>query len=148
MDIENAHCKFLQDAIEAKEQLAVHEALYTDIAARRDCELAKSRQEIADKQAEMDAIGFDAEAMGKLMRERNDLLPFVSGLKEIEQREKDIALIKAELTNIRSNILEAEKRLLQVKSKAQGVEEVLSTCREAAEKHKDVENQILETGTL
>lgn len=109
VDIENAHCKFLQDAIEAKEQLAVHEALYTDIAARRDCELAKSRQEIADKQAEMDAIGFDAEAMGKLMRERNDLLPFVSGLKEIEQREKDIALIKAELTNIRSNILEAGK---------------------------------------
>lgn len=144
VDIENAHCKFLQDAIEAKEQLAMHEALYTDIAARRDCELAKSRQEIADKQAEMDAIGFDAEAMGKLMRERNDLLPFVSGLKEIEQREKDIALIKAELTNIRSNILEAEKRLLQVKSKAQGVEEVLSTCREAAEKHKDVENQIRE----
>lgn len=46
------------------------------------------------------------------MRERNDLLPFVSGLKEIEQREKDIALLKAELTNIRSNILEAEKRLL------------------------------------
>lgn len=36
VDIEKAHCKFLQDAIEAKEQLEVHEALYVDIAARRD----------------------------------------------------------------------------------------------------------------
>ena len=69
VDIEKAHCKFLQDAIEAKEQLAVHEALYVDIAARRECELEKSRQAIADKQAEMDAIGYDAAALTVLQNE-------------------------------------------------------------------------------
>lgn len=69
VDIEKAHCKFLQDAIEAKEQLEVHEALYVDIAARRDCELAKSRYAIENKQAEMDAIGYDAAALAVLQNE-------------------------------------------------------------------------------
>ena len=49
--------------LRAKEELAAHEVLYIDIAARRECELAKNRQAIADKQAEMDTIGFDAAAM-------------------------------------------------------------------------------------
>ena len=144
MDPDNAHCRFLEDAVAAKERLAEKDAVYANIEARRKPAAEKVDKEVADRLAEMTAIGFDAEAMEKLSKELYDLLPFVSRLKEIEQREKDIALIKAELANIRSNILEAEKRLLQVKSKAQGVEEVLSTCREAAEKHKDTEALIRE----
>ena len=85
VDIEKAHCKFLQDAIEAKEQLAVHEALYVDIAARRDCELEKSRQAIADKQAEMDAIGYDAAALTVLQNECATLLPYVKYIRSRKQ---------------------------------------------------------------
>lgn len=144
MDPDNAHCRFLEDAVAAKEKLAEKDAVYADIEARLKPAVEKAEKEVADRLAEMAAIGFDAEAMEKLSKERYDLLPFVSRLKEIEQREKDIVLIKAELANIRSNILEAEKRLLQVKSKAQEVEEVLSTCREAAEKHKNAETLIRE----
>lgn len=144
MDPDNAHCRFLEDAVAAKEKLAEKDSVYADIEARRKPAVEKVEKEVAERLAEMTAIGFDAEAMEKLSRECYDLLPFVNRLKEIEQREKDIALIKTELANIRSNILEAEKRLLQVKSKAQGVEEVLSTCREAAEKHKNAEALIRE----
>ena len=50
----NAHCKFLQDAIEAKEQLAMVEASYVDIFARRDCEVAKCEYEMSTKKAEME----------------------------------------------------------------------------------------------
>lgn len=41
VDIDNAHCKFLQDAIEAKEELAALDGIYVDIAARRETKLAK-----------------------------------------------------------------------------------------------------------
>lgn len=91
VDIEKAHCKFLQDAIEAKEQLEVHEALYVDIAARRDCELAKSRYAIENKQAEMDAIGYDAAALAVLQNECATLLPYVAQL-EKSTRGKTISL--------------------------------------------------------
>ena len=33
VDIDNAHCRFLQDAIEAKEKLALLDASYADVAA-------------------------------------------------------------------------------------------------------------------
>lgn len=144
MDPEKAHCKFLKDAIGAKEELAKKDAVYADIEAQRKPEVEKAEKEVADRLAELVAIGFDDETRKKLTDEYFKLLPFARQLKEIEQRENEIALIKAELSNIKSNILEAEKRLLQVKSKAQGVEETLSAYREAAEKHKDVENQIRE----
>lgn len=144
MDPEKAHCKFLKDAIGAKEELAKKDAVYADIEAQRKPEVEKAEKEVADRLAELVAIGFDDETRKKLTDEYFKLLPFARQLKEIEQRENEIALIKAELSNIKSNILEAEKRLSQVKSKAQGVEETLSAYREAAEKHKDVENQIRE----
>lgn len=144
MDPEKAHCKFLKDAIGAKEELAKKDAVYADIEAQRKPEVEKAEKEVADRLAELVAIGFDDETRKKLTDEYFKLLPFARQLKEIEQRENEIALIKAELSNIKSNILEAEKRLSQAKSKAQGVEETLSAYREAAEKHKDVENQIRE----
>lgn len=62
VDIENAHCKFLQDAIEAKEKLAMQDTLYADIEARRKAELAKTAAEIEEKKAAMEAIGFDLTA--------------------------------------------------------------------------------------
>lgn len=144
MDPEKAHCKFLKDAIGAKEELAKKDTVYADIEAQRKPEVEKAEKEVADRLAELVAIGFDDETRKKLTDEYFKLLPFARQLKEIEQRENEIALIKAELSNIKSNILEAEKRLSQAKSKAQGVEETLSAYREAAEKHKDVENQIRE----
>ena len=144
VDIENAHCKFLQDAIEAKEKLSMQEAVYADIEARRNAEVTKSVEEITKKKAQMDSVGFDTTVLSTLQSECALLQPYVSQVEAISQRESRLSLIKAELSNIKSNILEAEKRLSQVKSKAQGVEETLSAYREAAEKHKDVENQIRE----
>ena len=43
--------------------LDVYKRQYVDIAARRECELVKSKSEVEKKQAEMEAIGFDATAL-------------------------------------------------------------------------------------
>ena len=61
---------------------------------------------------------------------------------EHNQRESQIALIRASLEHLQSNILEAEKRLLQGKSEAEGVELLMSTYKEAAEKHAEVSVEI------
>ena len=138
VDIEKAHCKFLQDAIEAKEQLEVHEALYVDIAARRDCELAKSKFAIENKQAEMDAIGYDAAALTVLQNECATLLPYVAQLEKINQRENNLALIKAALEHLKSNISEAENRLAEVKLKGTQVETERDIYAKAFEEHVHV----------
>ena len=138
VDIENAHCKFLQDAIEAKEQLMVHKALYVDIAARRECELVKSKSEVEKKQAEMEAIGFDATALTVLQSECAKLLPYVAQLEMINQRENNLALIQADLEHLQSNISEAENRLAEVKLKGTQTEVECGVYAEAFEEHKHV----------
>lgn len=138
VDIDNAHCKFLQDAIEAKEKLVTHEALYVDIAARRECELAKTGKVVEEKLAEMNAIGFDAAALTLLQSECAALLPYVSQLETISQRERKIALIKADLEHLKSNISQAENRLAEVKLKGTQAETERDVYSKAFEEHVQV----------
>lgn len=138
VDIENAHCKFLQDAIEAKEKLTAHEALYADIAARRESELAKTGQLVNEKLAEMNAIEFDAAALTALQSECASLLPYVSQVEAISQRESRLSLIKAKNEHLQSNIAEAEKRLAEVKLKGTQTETERDVYAKAFEEHVQV----------
>lgn len=142
VDIENAHCRFLQDAKEAKEELARHEAVYADIAARRDCELAKCNLMVDEKQEAMKAVGFDAAALTELTSECARLLPYVSQLEAIGQREKNIALVKSSLEHIKANIAEAEKRLSEVKLKGIQAGTERDVYAKAFEEHMQVLSSI------
>lgn len=138
MDINNAKCKFLQDAIEAKEQLDMLGALYSDISARRKCQLAKAQQDIDEKKNNMDSIGFDVEALQSLQMECAELLPYVSKLESINQRENRIALINTDLEHLQSNIAEAEKRLSDVKLKGIQAETERDVYAKAFDEHANV----------
>lgn len=117
VDIENAHCRFLQDAIEAKEQLAGLDAEYAAIDVRMEAELAKTSQDMADKLAAMEGIGYDASAIAELQGECVRLLPYVSQVEEINQRENRLALVKAKIESLQLNLCETDKRLSEVNLK-------------------------------
>lgn len=144
VDIDNAHCKFLQDAIEAKEELATLEGIYVDIAARRETELAKSKLAVEEKLSAMNAIEFDAEALSALQKECAELLPYVSKLEAIKQRESKIALLEADIKHLQSNILEAEKRLAEVKSEGIVAEKERDLYADAFSVHAKVQSEIAE----
>lgn len=144
VDIDNAHCKFLQDAIEAKEELVTLEGIYVDIAARRDTELAKTKLAVDEKTAEMNAVGFDAETLATLQDECKNLLPYVSQLEDINQREGKIALLEADIKHLQSNILEAEKRLTDAKSEGAEAEQERDRYARAFEEHAQVVKAIAE----
>lgn len=142
VDIDNAHCKFLQDAIEAKEELAALDGLYVDIAARRDTKLAKSKLAVDEKLTEMNGIEFDAAKLTLLQSECATLLPYVSQLEAINQRKSKIALLEADIKHLQSNILEAEKRLAEVKSEGIVAEKERDLYAEAFSKHAKVQSEI------
>lgn len=143
VDIDNAHCKFLQDAIEAKEELAALDGIYVDIAARRETELAKSKLEVDEKLSAMNAIEFDAEALFALQKECAALLPYVSQLEFIKQREGKIALLEADIKHLQSNILEAEKRLAEVKIEGMVAEKERDLYADAFSIHAKVQSEIV-----
>ncbi len=142
VDIDNAHCKFLQDAIEAKEELVTLEGIYVDIAARRETELAKSKLAVEEKLSAMNAIEFDAEALSALQKECAELLPYVSKLEDIKHRESKIALLEADIKHLQSNILEAEKRLAEAKSEGIVVEKERDLYADAFSVHAKVQSEI------
>lgn len=142
VDIDNAHCKFLQDAIEAKEELAALDEIYVDIAARRETELAKLNLAVNEKLAEMNAVEFDANSLSTLQSECAELLPYVSQLEAINQRESKIALLEADIKHLQSNILEAEKRLAEVKLKGTEAEQERDRYEKAFEEHGKVLSSI------
>lgn len=143
VDPENAHCKFLQDAIKAKEDLAEFDGIYADIASRREAELAKSELAAEEKLSAVNAMEFDAEALSALQKECTALLPYVSQLEAIRQRESKIALLEADIKHLQSNILEAEKRLAVVKSEGMVAEKERDLYADAFSIHAKVQSGIV-----
>lgn len=142
VDIENAHCKFLQDAIEAKEQLAGMDGIFVDINARKQCETEKARLVVDEKYSAMHDIGFDATELSVIQSECVKLKPYVAQLETINQRESKIALLEADIKHLQSNILEAEKRLAEVKLKGTEAEQERDRYAKAFKEHSQVLSSI------
>ncbi len=142
VDIQNAHCRFLQDAAEAKEQLARMDAVFADIEARKQAEEEKTKTEVDRKHAEMQEIGYDAAALSVLQGECTALFPYVGQLEDISQRESRIALLEADISHLKSNRAEAEKRLAEAKLKAEEAELERDRYANAFEEHVKVLSSI------
>ena len=143
VDIDNAHCKFLQDAIEAKGQLARMDAIFVDIDARKQTEAAKAKSVVDEKYSAMQEIGFDAAEFSVIQNECARLQPYVEKAESVRKKDSQIALLKADLENLQSNISEAEKRLATVKIKSAEAEQERDKYAKSFEEHALVQDSIL-----
>lgn len=123
IDLENAKCRFLVDAVEAKSILKDYPAKFSALEVERDKELAELERQLREAEAERDKVKFSQEALLNLQRECDALRPYESRLKFIQEFETQISLIKAFIENVQSNIGKAEERLVTLKIKAQTIEE-------------------------
>ena len=142
VDIGNARCGFLADAQQAKkaleeypERLAEKEKAYADALIPFDREIALHESELAE-------MGYDPSAITSITQQIEELKPYCKKLAELNERESKIALFRASVEHMQSNILEAEKRLLQVKSKAEEAEKAVQMHKEAADKHAEVVSEM------
>lgn len=144
VDISNARCKFLQDAVEAKDQLAGMEKVFADIKARKQEEEERNKAEVDAKLKEIQKIGFDASELSALQNECTQLSPYIKKLEDINQRKSSIALLEADIKHLQSNIAEAEKRLSTVKLKGIEAEKERDRYVKAFEEQMAVRGSIME----
>lgn len=142
VDIDNAHCRFLQDAIAAKEQLVTLETTYADISARRESELTKCNANITDKANALSAIKFNADYMLSAQSECEELLPFVAKAETVKQKANSIALIKTSIEHMQSNISEYEKRLDMAILESQKAKSELDMYRDAFNENEKVTEEL------
>lgn len=117
-DIENAGCRFLSDAMEAKKQLPEVEKEMAGFIDEQGQVLKELEKALDEAELAIEKVGFDGAKMEVCQRRVAELANAPAELKKLEERGSRIALIKAGLDNLQSNIQEAQKRLATAKLKA------------------------------
>lgn len=142
VDISNAKCGFLSDAISAKAVLETYPDRYEKRRELYEEETAPVTAEITDIEKQLAEMDFDKESIGRISRKIIDLKPYLLQLKALNQREGRIALIRTNLDNLQSNILEAEKRLATAKLKGTEAERERDRYAKSFEEHTLVQHTI------
>ena len=142
-NIDNADCRFLADALDAKKQIPVIE---NEIATFEQTQLPLLQDLYADvNEAEkaVDSIGYDETLLVEYSTKVQSLAGFPAQLKAIEERANKIALISASIQHIQSNISDCENRLATVKLKSAEVTQERSNYAKSFEEHTIVSGNIL-----
>lgn len=142
IDLDNAKCRFLADAVEAKSILKDYPAKFRALEKERDKELTELEKQLKDADEEVGKIEFSQAALIQLQEECNTLRAYENRLKSLQEFETQIALIRASISNTQSNISKAEERLLTLKSKAQGLAEERKGYEESHLKYESVLEEI------
>lgn len=142
VDISNAKCGFLADAISAKQALENYPEQYAERKKSYEKQVTPINQQISDLEKQLSDMDFDTGAVAEISRKVSELKPYVSQLEAINQREGKIALLEADIKHLQSNILEAEKRLAEVKLKGTEAEQERARYAKAFEEHVKVLSSI------
>lgn len=141
-DPANARCQFLSDALEAKRQIPALEHEISEFTREQDTELDSLIKDLAKADSAVASVGFDENALAEYRQKVLELSGVQEGLKKLEERNARIALIKADLEHLQSNISEAGKRLSEVKLKVTEAKRERDIYAEAFKKHEEVMNAV------
>ena len=142
VDIENASCRFLSDAVQAKAELAKMPEKKADLQAERDSTLPELRKRFTNVNLKLETMNYDPNALKALRDECDGLRFYEEKLRELQEDESRIALIRASVENIRSNISKAEERLATLKLKAQRLAEERKKHEADYLEHQRVRNEM------
>ncbi len=142
MDIENAKCGFLADAISAKHLLKEYPKKYAERKKIHEEEVSPINKDITSLKKHLLEMNYDTKLVNKILTRIAELKPYVSQMEVLNQRENKIALIQLNLANLQSNILEAEKRLTVVKLKATEMEQERDKYEKAFKEYAIIQNSI------
>lgn len=146
VDISQAKCGFLADAISARQALEDYPGRYAELEKSYGEHMAPLKQRIAELEEQLAGLPFEAGKLAAVSKRIAELKPYVAKLEAINQRESKIALLKADIQHLQSNILEAEKRLAEAKSKATEAERERDRYAKASEEHGQVLSAITALG--
>lgn len=138
VDISQAKCGFLADAISAKQALEDYPRRYAELEKGYGEQVAPLNQRIAELEEQLAGMSFDAGKVAAVTKRIAELKPYAAKLEAINQREGKIALLKVDLQHLQSNILDAEKRLAEARLKAAEAEQERDRYAKVSEEHEQV----------
>lgn len=143
VDISQAKCGFLADAIFAKQALGDYPGRYAELEKAYGEQTEPINQQIAGLEDQLAGLPFDVGKVAAVSKRIADLKPYVAKLEAINQREGKIALLKADIQHLQLNILGAEKRLAEAKLKGAEAEQERDRYAEISKEHGQVLSAII-----
>ncbi len=143
VDISSAKCGFLSDAISAKQELDGYPKHYVKRKADYDTQAVPINRQIAELEKQLEEMDYDKGILTAVSAKVTELKPYVAKLAVLKQRESMIAMIQANLDNLKSNVSEAEKRLAEARLKGMEAAQERDRYAESFEEHAAVQNAIL-----
>ena len=146
VDISQAKCGFLADAISAKQALNDYPGRYAELERAYGEQAAPLNQRVAELEEQLAGLPFDAGRVAAVSKRIAELKPYMAKLEAINQREGKIALLEADIQHLQSNILGAEKRLAEAKLKGTEAERERDRYAKVSEEHAQVLSAITALG--
>lgn len=109
-NIENAECRFLADALDAKKQLPAVEEEISSFNAEQEPLLQELISEVGEADKAISIIGYDEKLLDKYSARVRELADAPEQLKKHEERASKIALISASIEHVQSNISDCGKQ--------------------------------------
>ena len=141
-NIDNAECRFLADALDAKKQIPVIENEIATFEQEQLPLLQDLYADVDEAEKAVDSIGYDETLLVEYSTKVQSLAGFPAQLKAIEERTNQMALISASIQHIQSNISDCENRLATVKLKGTEAEQERDRYAKAFEEHGKVLSSI------
>lgn len=138
IDIRKANCKFLEKAKASKNELQREEEKYRSKRAVLEADLAEKEAVVEQAVVDRDAIGYDPEKKANAERRCAELYPYVAKAEQVRKKAGEMALIKASIENMQSNISDVEKRLAEATAETERAKEELGQYRRAFEENSEV----------
>lgn len=138
IDIENANCKFLEKAKASKDELQMEEEKYRAKCEALKADLAEKEAAVEQAVVDRDAIRYDPEKKADAERRCAELFPYVAKAEQVKKKAGEMALIKASIENMQSNISDIEKRLAEATTENERAKEELEQHRGAFAEHSEV----------
>lgn len=141
-DIESASCRFLSKAVEDVKSLPVE--LDNLKKCEEEIEILTSERDkkIADKQEEIERIGYDPKRLAILTASVTELSKYERIKKAVEQNKLEISRLEAEKESNDKNIGQCEENLLQVKLKASEITETVNKLSESVDRQEQIKQQM------
>lgn len=141
-NIDNAECRFLADALEAKKQLPSIETELTEFQTAQEEMLQDLIGALEKADKEILAIGYDEAKLTEYSQKVRELADAPVELKKLEERANQIALISSAIEHTQSDISKCENRLNMVKLKADTAEKEQDKYKKAFDEHIILQSNI------
>lgn len=136
VDIGNASCRFLADALQAGKELEAFPSKLEALMSEKEDTLASLQKEVEAVDAEIRELNFSQEKLDALRKKCIGLKTYAEKLKEIERCEGETALIRAKIDNVQENISKAEERLSGLKLQGQEANAEKKKCSQSYLEHE------------